>query len=85
MITCKTNEGGALKYKLVTCDLAEPNWRSLVAEKEDVLQSVSVFDNNKLILNYMHDCKDELYLVRVSRKRMIFTDMFQVLISLIFH
>ena len=63
-MTLKTNENKALKYKLVNVDLslAEPKWASLVAEKSDVLQSVAVFDGTKLILNYMHDCKDELYL-----------------------
>jgi len=66
VITCKTNESGALKYKLVTCDLKEPQWKTLVAETEDVLQTVAAFDNDKLILNYMHDCKDELYLVSFS-------------------
>ena len=64
VVTLKTNENKALKYKLVNVDLslAEPKWASLVAEKSDVLQSVAVFDGTKLILNYMHDCKDELYL-----------------------
>lgn len=68
VITVKTNENNALKYKLMSIDLsqANPEWKCLVPEKEDVLQSVAAFDNNKLVLNYMHDCKDELFLFELA-------------------
>lgn len=63
MFTFKTNLN-ALKYKLVSVDFndASPVWRDLVPEKEDVLQTVVCVNQNKLLLNYMHDCKDDLYL-----------------------
>lgn len=68
-----TNEGSlflfktnlnALKYKLVTIDLSEPNpkFKDFLPEKEDVLQDVSCINKTKLLINYMHDCKDEMYL-----------------------
>lgn len=61
MFTFKTNLN-ALKYKLVSIDLSEPEpkWKELVEEKEDVLQSVVCVNKNKLVLNYMHDCKVRL-------------------------
>lgn len=62
LVTFKTNESKSLRYKLLTLDLANNKWNTLVPETADVLQSVQVFDQNKLILNYMRDCKDELYL-----------------------
>ena len=34
-----------------------PVWRELVPENEDVLQSVVCVNQDKLIVNYMHDCK----------------------------
>ncbi len=61
-VTFKTNESKALKYKLVKIDLENNKMHTLVPESEDVLQHVGVFDQNKIIINYMHDCKDELYL-----------------------
>jgi prolyl oligopeptidase len=55
----KTNKN-APKYKLISIDLNDasgPKWNELVAEKEDVLQYVSCVNKNKLLLDYMHDCK----------------------------
>lgn len=59
----KTNLN-ALKYKLVSIDLSEanPKFKDFVPEKEDVLQDVSCVNKTKLLVNYMHDCKDEMYL-----------------------
>ncbi len=58
IFTFKTNKN-ALKYKLVSINIADekPEMKCLVEEKEDVLQSVRCFNQTKLILNYMHDCK----------------------------
>lgn len=64
VFTFKTNLK-ALKEKLVTVDLAKyesEGWKDLVAEKDDVLQGVYCINKNKLLLNYMHDCKDQLFL-----------------------
>jgi prolyl oligopeptidase len=61
----------APKYKLVSIDLSEPNpqWKELVPEKEDVLQGADCVNKNKLLLNYMHDCKDELFLYDLQSGR----------------
>lgn len=58
IFTFKTNYN-APKYKLVTVDLSHqnPKWRLLVAEKDDVLESVRCVNQTKLLLTYMHDCK----------------------------
>jgi prolyl oligopeptidase len=54
----KTNKN-APKYKLVTVDLSDPEykWNDLVEEKDKVLQDVSCVNKDKLLLNYMQDCK----------------------------
>lgn len=54
----KTNRN-APKYKLVKIDLSEeePKWVDLVAEKDKVLQDVNCVNEDKLVLNYMQDCK----------------------------
>jgi prolyl oligopeptidase len=60
----KTNLG-AQNYKLVSIDLSEgekPEWKELMAESENVLQYVAAVNKTKLLVNYMRDCKDELYL-----------------------
>jgi hypothetical protein len=43
----------------VTVDLSQqnPEWKLLVAEKDDVLENVRCVNKTKLLLNYMHDCK----------------------------
>ncbi len=58
VFTFKTNSN-ALKCKLVTVDLSQqnPEWKLLVAEKDDVLENVRCVNKTKLLLNYMHDCK----------------------------
>ena len=54
----KTNLN-APRYKLVSIDVnnLEAGFRDVVGEKEDVLQYVSCVNNDKLLLNYLHDCK----------------------------
>lgn len=59
----KTNQK-APKYKLVKIDFSEsdPKWVDLVEEKDKVLQDVACVNGDKLVINYMQDCKDQLYL-----------------------
>jgi prolyl oligopeptidase len=63
--TFKTNQD-APNYKLVSVDLSEStNWKfiDLVKERpDDVLEEIVCVNRTKLLLNYMHDCKNELYL-----------------------
>jgi prolyl oligopeptidase len=71
-----TNEGSkfifktnfkAPKNKIITVDIDNNHkkesfeWKNLIPEREDVLQGVSCVDNNKLVINYMHDCKVSNY------------------------
>ena len=58
VFTFKTNLN-APKYKLVRVDLNDANleWKDLIAEKEDVLESVKCVNHDRLLLNYMHHCK----------------------------
>lgn len=63
MFVFKTNKN-APKYKIVTIDLSkdEPTWTDLIGENEKVLQDVACVNHDKLVLNYMQDCKDQMYL-----------------------
>lgn len=64
VMTFKTNLN-APRYKLASIDLDKmetEGWKDLVGEKDDVLQTVKCVNKDKLLLNYMHDCKDDLYL-----------------------
>ena len=40
--------------------MSNPEWKLLVAEKNDVLKNVRCVNQKKLVLNYMHDCKVRL-------------------------
>jgi prolyl oligopeptidase len=59
----KTNSN-APKYKLVSINLNDSNTKfvDLIPENDDVLQDVRCVNNDKLIIIYMHDCRDEMYL-----------------------
>ncbi|KAG0360770.1 hypothetical protein BG005_009998 [Podila minutissima] len=59
----KTNKD-APRYKVVKYDLANPDegFVEIVPQVEDVLSHVSVVNQNRLLLAYMHDVKDCLYL-----------------------
>eukprot|EP01091_Cochliopodium_minus_P015221 TRINITY_DN5348_c0_g1_i1.p1 TRINITY_DN5348_c0_g1~~TRINITY_DN5348_c0_g1_i1.p1 ORF type:complete len:751 (+),score=207.84 TRINITY_DN5348_c0_g1_i1:101-2254(+) len=61
----KTNKN-APKDKVITIDLANPqpeNWKVLIPEHEtDVLSLVFCVNNDKLVIAYMHDVKDVMYL-----------------------
>lgn len=60
-----TNAGGASNYKIQTYNLAEPEkgFVDLVAHKSDaLLSSVHIADNDKLVLLYSIDVKDEIWL-----------------------
>jgi hypothetical protein len=54
----------AKNYKLIAIDFNNiaAGWKDLVAEKEDVLKTVRIVKNDKLLLKYLHDCKEELYI-----------------------
>ncbi len=41
---------------------SNPTFKDFIPEKEDVLQDVSCVNKTTLLVNYMHDCKDEMYL-----------------------
>ncbi|KAJ8321936.1 hypothetical protein KUTeg_000407 [Tegillarca granosa] len=69
-----TNEGSLMvfktnlkspHYKLITIDFSKPekeNWKDLVAESDkDVLEWAACVNNNKLILCYLEDVKNTLY------------------------
>lgn len=60
-----TNADGADKYKIVKYDLANPDhgFTDVVAHNPDaLLESYHVFDNDKLLIQYSVDVKDELHL-----------------------
>jgi prolyl oligopeptidase len=64
LFTFRTNLN-APNYKLIKIDISnseKSNWIDFLNEKPDVLQSVSCVDKNKLLVNYLHDCKDKLNL-----------------------
>ncbi|CAF0839961.1 unnamed protein product, partial [Brachionus calyciflorus] len=63
----------ALRYKLVTVDLKNPEltFKELVPESEDVLQGAYCVNQNYLLLNYLHDCKDELSLHDLKTAKLI--------------
>jgi len=65
MFTFKTNLK-APNYKLINIDFSKPepeNWNTLVEEKSrDVLEWASCVNGNKLILCYLSDVKNEMYL-----------------------
>lgn len=79
-----TNEGSLMvfktnlkspHYKLITIDFSKPemeNWKDLVAESDkDVLEWAACVNNNKLILCYLQDVKNTLYVHDlVSGKRL---------------
>jgi prolyl oligopeptidase len=58
VFTFKTNLN-ALRYKLVNVDVANLNagFKDLVSETNYVLQYVACVNNDKLLLNYLHDCR----------------------------
>ncbi len=41
-------------------------WIELLPENKDVLQDVTCVNKNKLLVNYLHDCKDDLYLYNLA-------------------
>ena len=65
----KTNKN-APKNKIITIDLTKPqpeNWKVLIDEhKDDVLASVFCVNKDKLVLAYMHDVKDVMYLHQLT-------------------
>ncbi len=59
----KTNRK-APKYRLITVDLNNPGeaaWKTLIPEKNDLLETVKVTEN-KLVVNYLKDVTNKLYL-----------------------
>jgi len=64
VFTFKTNLNSP-NYKLINIDISNPdpeNWTSLVAEKSrDVLEWATCVHGNKLVLSYLSDVKNELY------------------------
>ena len=38
----------------------------MVGESKDVLQEATCVNKTQLLINYLHDCKDELYLYNLS-------------------
>ncbi|KAL5013132.1 hypothetical protein ScPMuIL_007402 [Solemya velum] len=64
VFTFKTNLNSP-RYKLINIDLSKPemeNWTTLVTEDEkSVLEWAGVVNNNKLILCYLEDVKNQMY------------------------
>ncbi|NIQ87202.1 MAG: hypothetical protein GTN83_20955, partial [Acidobacteria bacterium] len=47
----------APRYRLIAIDTKRPartNWRTIIPEKDDVLQDVSII-NNQFVAGYLHD------------------------------
>ena len=60
----RTNKN-ADNYKLAEVDLsnmAKPVWKDIIPEKENVLLSAEIADNDKLVVKYMVDASDMLYI-----------------------
>ncbi|XP_013397961.1 prolyl endopeptidase isoform X3 [Lingula anatina] len=74
VFTFKTNLN-APKYKLINIDLSKPemdNWQILVAEDaKDVLDWAACVNKNKLVLCYMQDVKNVLYLNDLQSGKMV--------------
>lgn len=74
LFTFKTNLNAPL-YKLINIDLLKPemeHWRTLVEEDErDVLQWAACVKQNLLVLCYLHDVKNLLYLHNMSGERIM--------------
>ena len=61
---------GAKKNRVVAANLEDPSsktWRTLILEKEDLLESVSLVDG-KLIATYLRDVKNEITVYDLSGK-----------------
>jgi prolyl oligopeptidase len=54
----------AKNYKLISIDFnnIEAGWKDLIAQKDDVLKAVRAVNNDKLLVKYLHDCKEEMYI-----------------------
>ncbi|XP_074607538.1 prolyl endopeptidase-like [Acropora palmata] len=74
LFTFKTNLNAPL-YKLINIDLLKPemeHWTTLVEEDErDVLQWAACVKQNLLVLCYLHDVKNLLYLHNMSGERIM--------------
>jgi hypothetical protein len=44
----------------------------LLPENADVLQDATCVNKNQLLVNYLHDCKDELYLYDLSHGKHLY-------------
>ncbi|KAF6029085.1 PREP [Bugula neritina] len=64
VFTFKTNLD-ASRYRVITIDFENPgpeNWKTLIPEHPtDVLENITCVNQNKLIVIYMHDVKNEMY------------------------
>ena len=61
----------APRYKLVIIDPEEPdmkNWKDVIPEQEDVLQSVSLI-GGKIVAEYMHDAASRAYIYEYNGKQ----------------
>ncbi|XP_061392707.1 prolyl endopeptidase-like [Musca vetustissima] len=67
---------GASNYRVIIIDLenpAEENWQTLIPEHaRDVLNWVDCVDNDKLVLNYMHDVKSLLQVNSLESGELLF-------------
>jgi prolyl oligopeptidase len=63
-----TTDKGSPKYRLIELDPAKPeenNWKTIVAESEDLLEGVSHW-NGKLFLSYLKDASTRLFRTNVD-------------------
>ena len=44
----------------------------MIAENKDVLQDVTCVNKKQLLVNYLHDCKDELFLHDLSDGKQLY-------------
>ena len=44
----------------------------MLPENADVLQDATCVNKNQLLVNYLHDCKDELYLYDLSHGKHLY-------------
>ncbi len=67
----KTNKD-AENYKLVIADISNPSniiWTDLLPEQDDVLLSADIANENNLVVKYMKDASDRLYIYDLSGKK----------------
>ncbi len=60
----------APRYRIIAIDTKRPartNWRTIIAEKTDVLQSVSII-NNQFVVRYLHDAHSRAFIHSMDGK-----------------